>query len=135
MHRLWPEGFQGTPQDALLGKIGLKHIRQNFLHYLWFSVWEVLELHLPFVNGWGKWYNLMVSGFTGIVYVGLPFAFWKKFSLPILWLLLTPLYFTAVFALTDATPRYLVPTLPIYLLLSGIGYDAIVSTFLAWRKR
>jgi 4-amino-4-deoxy-L-arabinose transferase-like glycosyltransferase len=127
MYRKWPEGFKGTEEDRLVGKAGQAKILAHFGWYLWGSVAEVLELHLPYVNGWGRTYNLLALSSTVFVYLGcllaLPFIFRRKYAL----LLAFIPYFLGVFALTDALPRYLVPAIFCYVFLASIGYHWLLS--------
>ena len=65
-----------------------------------------------------------------LIYVGMLFslASWKnRFVWPLLVLIA---YNTAVFSLTDATPRYLLPVIFCYMALSGIGYAKLLRS---WR--
>jgi hypothetical protein len=134
MHVRWPEGFKALPEDRAAGKEGLQMIAANPVNYLWLSLFEVLELHLPYVNGWGFIYNLLSILGMFIVYFG------ALFSLPVLFarkpfalvLLAVIAYHTAVFALTDATPRYLLPVLFCYTALSGVGFSRLFSRMLRW---
>lgn len=134
MHVRWPEGFKALPEDRAAGKEGLQMIARHPFNYLWLSVFEVLELHLPYVNGWGFVYNLLAVLSMFVVYLGALFSIpvllaRKPFALILLSILL---YHTAVFALTDATPRYLLPVIFCYSALSGIGYDRLLSRLFHW---
>lgn len=131
-HRKWPAGFVGVPEDAVIAREGQQRILRNSPSYLWFSMFEVLELHLPYVNGWGRLYNASAILWTVLAYLGalvsLPFLRRKE------WLLVGALigYITGIYALTDATPRYLVPILHCYALLAAIGYTATIRAL--WQK-
>src|SRR3989338_4097432 len=46
----WPEGVPGDSSAIAAGKSGQQKILQHFGNYLWFSVFEIVELHLPFVD-------------------------------------------------------------------------------------
>lgn len=136
MHRLWPKGLNLNERDGQIGAEGRKKILAHFPNYLWFSLFEVLELHLPFVNGWGRAYNLFAVAATFLLYLGVIFSlpFLKKLPPAALFLLAIFAYNTAIFALTDAIPRYLVPVLFVYAALSAIGYDWLLSRIFAWRR-
>lgn len=124
MHVRWPEAFDLSADYSDVLAEGKAKVREHFLSYLWFSLVDVIELHLPFVGGgWSTRYNvyaafsafLMYLGFT----LGLPALMRREH---VLWLLIIG-YNTAIFVLTDATPRYLLPVIFCYALLAGIGYD------------
>lgn len=130
MRQRWPDGFKATPEDVIAGKEGMKTILSHFPNYLWVSFTDVFELHLPYVNGWGFGYNALAALSMVLIYVGMLFslASWKKrFVWPLLVLIA---YNTAVFSLTDATPRYLLPVIFCYMALSGIGYAKLLRS---WR--
>ncbi len=130
-HAQWPEGFVGVPEDAAVSRAGQAKILAHLPSYLWFSLFEILELHLPYVNGWGRIYNLSAILWTAIVYLGC------ALSVPLLrrkdYLLFAAFiaYATALFALTDATPRYLVPILHCYAFLAVLGYTGLQRL---WQK-
>ena len=129
MHRKWPDGLNLDQRDLDAATEGRAVIRQHFANYLWFSIFEVIELHLPYVNGWGRWYNVAAVAWTLLLYLGIPLgiAAWRR-PTPLLWLSWTVIaYSTGLFALTDAIPRYLLPILFAYALLAGIGYDRLLS--------
>ena len=69
-HEKWPEGFHGVEADKEVGRESVQKIFEYFPHYLWFSVFEVLEFHIPYVNGWGFLYNVLASIGIFFVYVG-----------------------------------------------------------------
>lgn len=124
-HGKWPAGFVGVPEDAQIMRDGQAKILANMPSYLWFSLFEVVELHLPYVNGWGRTYNLSAILWTALVYLGC------AFSVPFLrrkeYLLFAAFigYVTLLFALTDAIPRYLVPILHCYAFLAVLGYTGL----------
>lgn len=124
-HAKWPEGFVGVPADAHISRDGQAKILAHFPSYLWFSLFEVVELHLPYVNGWGRIYNFLAVLWTVLVYLGC------AFSVPFLrrkeYLLFAAFigYVTLLFALTDAIPRYLVPILHCYAFLAVLGYTGL----------
>lgn len=126
-HAKWPEGFVGVPEDVLATNEGKAKIRAHFANYLWFSLFEVVELHLPYVNGWGRAYNLSAIAWTAAVYLGcafsLPFLRRREYLLAAAFML----YLTGIYVLTDATPRYLVPILHCYALLAAVGYTGLRS--------
>jgi 4-amino-4-deoxy-L-arabinose transferase-like glycosyltransferase len=128
-HRKWPDGFKGVPEDRQIAKDGQAKILAHFGWYLWGSVAEVLELHLPYVGSLGKTYNLLAAASTAFLYLGcllaLPAVFQRRFALPAAFVL----YTIGVFVLTDALPRYLLPVIFCYALAAGIGYDRLLSRF------
>ncbi len=124
-HLKWPEGFVGVPEDAQVASDGQAKILTHLPSYLWFSLFEVVELHLPYVNGWGRAYNLAAVIWTAIVYVGciLSLSLLRRRE----YLLIAAFvgYVTLLYALTDATPRYLVPILHCYAFLAVLGYTGL----------
>ena len=138
MNRKWPKGFTGLDADLAIGNEGKRAILSHFGSYLWFSLFEILELHLPYVNGWGTIYNALASISTVFVYIGsllgLPY-FFRRIYTPLMALIAIVLGYTiGVFILTDATPRYLMPVIFCYLLCAGVGYDAFLTQVSTWRK-
>lgn len=130
-HLKWPEGFVGVPEDARIAREGQAKIVSHLLSYAWFSLFEIVELHLPYVNGWGRAYNLSAVAWTAAAYVGcalsLPFLRRREYLLFAAFMA----YTTALFALTDATPRYLVPILHCYAFLAIVGYT---GAYTPWKK-
>lgn len=134
MHRKWPDGFKATPEDARAVADGRQLILAHLPNYVWLTFVEVLELHLPYVNGWGFWYNLLSVISMIVVYIGVLGVF-PLFRRPPPFLIVFTsilLYHTAVFALTDATPRYLLPVIFCYAALSGLGYSYFFSSIRRW---
>lgn len=102
-----------------------------FLHlpiFLWQSFFWAAEYHFPYVNGWGFLYNLLATSGEIIIYLGcIAFLFtlrkhWQRSSLLFLAIIL---YGTSVFSLTQALPRYRMPTLFCYIAISAIGFGAL----------
>ncbi len=112
-----------TESPASISSEGKAKILRFFPYYLWFSVFEVLELHLPYVNGWGFVYNALAALSMVILYVGCLFALPAFFKREYAIFLLLILYCTVIFSLTDATPRYLLPIIFCYAVFSAVGYD------------
>ena len=108
------------------GKAKILHF---FSYYLWFSVFEIIEFHLPYVNGWGFAYNALAALSMVILYVGcllaIPSLRRREYAI----FLVLILYCTVIFSLTDATPRYLLPVIFCYALFAGIGYDWLIKKF------
>ena len=127
VNRRWPTR-RPLGIEADIARAGQHKILQNLPYHLWFSVFEVLELHLPYVNGWGFSYNVLTSLMTLFVYVGcvpaLPGVL-KRREYAVFLLLI--LYATLAFSLTDATPRYHVPTFFAYIVLASQGYASLTS--------
>lgn len=131
-HAKWPEGFVGTPADALVTKEGQAKILANLPNYLWFSLFEVVELHLPYVNGWGRVYNMLAVVSTFMLYLGCLCSIPKMRTKEYLLIGALIGYVTGLFALTDAIPRYLLPIIFCYAVLAGIGYDVLITRL--WRR-
>jgi hypothetical protein len=125
----WPGRFP-TGEEHLIARESQKKILLHFPSYLWFSLFEVLELHIPYVNGWGFLYNVLASLSALVLYVGcilsLPSLLRKENAL---FLVLT-MYSVSVFSLTDATPRYLIPTIFCYAVFASIGYTDLFQKIL-----
>lgn len=127
MHEKWPGGIFDPATDRQIARESQQKILRHFGNYLWFSVFEILELNLPYVNGWGRIYNVFAVISQLILFIGIVLAIpqiirrWKELSL----FLLIPLYTIAVFILTDATPRYHVPILGCYVVLAALGYSSL----------
>lgn len=123
-----------TGEEAAIAATAKQEILRNFPHYIVFSVFEVLELHLPYVNGWGFWYNVLTALSTVVFYSGCFLA------IPVLrhrryWFFLVFIFYaTAVFSLTDATPRYLIPIIFCYAALGAVGYDHAWRLFVSRRS-
>lgn len=125
-HRKWPAGFVGVPEDAEITREGQAKILANMPSYLWFSLFEIVELHLPYVNGWGRVYNLLAIAWTALVYLGCVLSVPRLRRKEYLLFAAFVAYATVLFALTDATPRYLVPILHCYAFAAVIGYTGVV---------
>ncbi len=110
---------------AVIASEGKAKIFAYFPHYLWFSVFEILELHVPYVNGWGFAYNALDSLAIALLYLGCLFAipFFRRKEYVIVLLLI--FYCTVIYSLTDATPRYHMPIIFCYCVLAAAGYDAL----------
>lgn len=126
MHAKWPDGKLLGDEDEI-AREGRRKIALHPASYLWSSAFEVLELHLPYVNGWGRTYNVLASAGVVILYIGC------LLSLRVIWRREYALFFglilynTVVFSLTDATPRYLVPVISCYAVLSAVGYASALG--------
>lgn len=124
MHEKWPSGADATVDNADVARKGKAKIAANIPNYLWFSLIDIIELHLPFLGGgWSHAYNLYATATMLLLYigffVGLPSLLRRENTL--FFILIG--YNTAVFILTDATPRYLIPVIFCYAIIAGIGYD------------
>lgn len=129
MHRRWPDGFKATPEDLAAGEEGIGLIIKHLPNYLWLSFTDIFELHLPYVNGWGFAYNALAALSMFVIYLGMLFSLtlWRnRFFWP---LLVFIAYNTAVFSLTDAIPRYLLPVIFCYMALSGVGYARLIRSW------
>ncbi len=105
-----------------------------FLHpvlYAWTSAMWAVEYHFPYVNGWGRTYNVLELLWSAMLYAGiaclLVFRTWKKEY----WLFVLPILLTtALFALIDVEPRYRMPIYGCYAALAAAGYGAVFSRLL-----
>lgn len=128
IHAKWPDnvplGNESEIKDESVSKI-LSHLP----NYLWFSVFEIVELHIPYVGGgWPFVYNALAALGMLILFVGCLLgirAIWKP---EYAFFLLLIFYNTALFILTDATPRYLMPIFFCYAVLSAVGYSRLFRT-------
>lgn len=124
-HQKWPEGVPRGDEKEIVS-IAHRKILQHPVGYFWNSVVEILELHIPYVGGgWSFTFNLYTS-LTGFLmylgcFFGLPTLFKRKAEL----FLLLITYSVSIFILTDATPRYFVPTIFCYMVIAASGYDKI----------
>jgi 4-amino-4-deoxy-L-arabinose transferase-like glycosyltransferase len=123
MNTRWSNGFDLTADYSDVAAEGRAKVLQYFPSYLWFSAVDVIELHIPYVGGgWSSRFNLFAAVTAFILYagfiVGLPNLLKREEAL---WTALI-VYNTAIFALTDATPRYLVPVLFCYAVIAALGY-------------
>lgn len=136
MHRKWPDGFKATPEDARAIADGRQLILSHIPNYMWLTFVEIIELHLPYVNGWGFWYNLLSVITMICMYIGIlgVFPLFKRPPPFLVVFMSILLYHTAVFALTDATPRYLLPVIFCYVVLSGLGYSYFFSSIRRWNE-
>ncbi len=126
MHRIWPSDQPSV--DTALAPLALEKIRSHFGWYLWDSLFQILELHLPFVGGgWPFLFNLFAAIGSAIIYVGCLLAFRSLFDRRMFFFLLLIAYNTAFFALIAATPRYLIPVSFCYAMFAAIGYDKLLS--------
>lgn len=124
-HVLWPKGPRGD--EMQIAAESKKKILRYFPYYVWYSVSEVVELHLPFVNGWGRSYNILAMFYQVMLFVGCAMALRVSSGKHSAFLLMLILYSTALFSLTDATPRYHLPTLFCYITFAAVGYDALLK--------
>ncbi len=121
----WPAGSTfGDPRVIAWG--GQKKIVLYFPFYLWDSIFEVLELHLPYVNGWGFLYNALAALSMVVLYVGSLFSIRSIWRREYAFFLLLILYSTLSYSLTDATPRYLLPTIFCYAVLAAAGFTSMI---------
>lgn len=133
-HQKWPEGVL-LGNEAEIAKESQMRILHHFPSYLWFSVFEVLELHLPFLGGgWPFWFHAVASLLSGITYLGLLLSFFARHPKTHAVFLLFIVYNTLIFSLTDATPRYLMPAMFAYVLFAAVGFDALFTRMKGLRK-
>ncbi len=127
MHGLVDSGRLATETPAMISTGGKEKILQFLPFYLWFSMFEIIEFHLPYVNGWGFTYNALAALSMVVLYLGCLFtlpAVLKREN-AIFFLLIA--YSTIIFSLTDATPRYLLPIIFCYAVFAAVGYDWVLS--------
>lgn len=104
-------------------------ILSNIPMYVWTSFLWGGKYHFPYVNGWGKMYNVAEAVMTLLVYggIGLTVLFKKWRAHLLLWL---PIILgTVLFALIDVEPRYRMPFFAAYTLLSGVGYSILIERY------
>lgn len=131
LHARWPDGMDVKDDRPAIARAGREKIKKHFLSYLNFSLYEVIELHIPFIGGgFPTRFNLFGALSAGVLYLGflfgIPALFQRKY---LLWTAFIA-YNTLIFILTDATPRYLVPVLFSYSVIAAIGYDALLRFFI-----
>jgi len=128
-HQKWPDGTL-LGNEATIARDARAKILRNFPGYLNFSLYEILELHLPFVGGgWSTRFNAYAALSAFVMYLGFLFGVPTLVRREhVLWLVIIG-YNTAIFILTDATPRYLLPVIFCYALFAGIGYDRLLKRF------
>ncbi|MEQ1849567.1 MAG: glycosyltransferase family 39 protein [Candidatus Peribacteraceae bacterium] len=130
MHRKWPDGFDYSLDMSDIAKSGQAKIMQNISSYLNFSLFEIVELHIPFVGGgMSRLFNVYAALTHLLLFIGCAIGL-CTLRREYRWLWLMPIaYNIAVYILTDATPRYLVPFLPLYAVLAAFGYDVLLRRF------
>lgn len=126
-HQKWPHGVP-LGNEAQIAQEGQMRILRHLPSYLWFSVAEVVELHLPFVGGgWPFWFHLLAAIGSVLLYIGVALSLFSRGIKSSSFFLAVLVYGVCVFSLTDATPRYLVPTIFCYALLASVGYTEAFS--------
>lgn len=125
-NKQWPDGnLRGD--EATIAAIGQQKIAQHPFSYLWFSLVDIIELHLPYVGGgWSTLYHAAAAAASVVLFAGILFGvgilvdknFWPFLSLAA--------YNTLIFIFTDATPRYLIPVIFCYVLMSAYGYHRLL---------
>lgn len=131
IHVRWPAGISAaSPQDLQsAGASGRQKIFAHPISYLWFSAVDIIELHLPYVGGGvSRTFNRYSTFTTVMMFFGLIFGLRSLFDRRLILLVILPVYVSAVFCLTDATPRYLVPVLFCYCAFAGIGFDRLLPS-------
>ncbi len=127
-HQRWPQGLD-VP-DLTAGAEGRANIRANVGWYLWYSPFEVIELHLPFVGaGWPFLFNVLAVLGSALLYVafllGLPHVFSRQYLL--FWLMIG--YQTVALSLTEAHPRYFTPLMFCYAVIAAVGINGVSRHF------
>lgn len=135
IHQKWPDRLL-LGNEAEIAHESKVRILHHFPSYLWFSVFEVLELHLPFLGGgWPFWFHVVASLVSGITYAGLVCSLFVRHPKTHAVFLLLIIYNTLIFSLTDATPRYLMPVMFAYILFAVVGFDALFTRIKGLRKK
>ena len=129
----WPNRVP-TPDDDTIRRESVATIIAEWPHYLWFSAFEVVEFHLPFVGGRGFLFNVWVSLGTGIVYLGVGGSLFAGSRRVYRYLVPLALYTMAIFAVFDATPRYRMPILFCYVVPASVGLVSLGRRLRAWLK-
>lgn len=126
-HRILPpiEAAEANIFNAELTHQSQQTILAHLQNYVWFSMVDIIELHLPFVNGWGRLYNLLVSGATVILFVGWGFLLRRSWQRIHILCVVFIAYTILIYGITDAMPRFLMPVIFAYMLLSSIGYASV----------
>lgn len=131
MHLRWPaDDTSDAASYAATAAEGKAKIIRFFPWYLWFSLFEILELHLPYVGGgWSHAFNVYAAVTQLLLAIGFLLGLLRihdrRFFL--LWTFVA--YNTGVFIFTDATPRYMLPVFFCYAAIAGIGYDLLLKRF------
>lgn len=90
-------------------------------NYLWQSAVNGITFVLPYVGGWGHWYNILAAIEAVILFIGCVFARWRlPFVLPLL-------YTMAVFCLNESIPRFHMPILFVFCAMAALGYERLFS--------
>jgi hypothetical protein len=104
-------------------------ILRHLPNHVWNSMFYAVELHLPFVNGWGLLYNLLEVAATALLYLGcllsLPFVKKRIWGLCVAFILAI----TIACAPIQALPRYHMYVFHSYVVLAGIGYALAFQWF------
>lgn len=128
MNTKWPKGESTIDRSVAVD--AFVKIRSHFGWYLWGSLFQVLELHLPFVGGgWPFIFNLLAAIGTFFLYLGCLFAWRSVLDRRLFFFLLLIAYNAASFGVIAATPRYLIPVSFCYAVFAAIGYEKILKHF------
>ncbi|MBI3331638.1 hypothetical protein HYZ99_01620 [Candidatus Peregrinibacteria bacterium] len=109
-------------------------ILQHLPNYLWQSLFYALELHFPFVNGWGLLYNLLEAAVWMLLLIGCITSLRSVWKREYLLFIAIILYTTALSAAIQAVPRYHMGWFFCYAVLAGVGYSKL-WTWLRRKKR
>lgn len=82
-----------------------------------------IELHLPYVNGWGRIYNILEAMMTAVLYLGILLGLIRTLrrEYVLFWSIIA--YATLFFSFILAYPRYHLAIFLAYALLSAVGYE------------
>lgn len=93
----------------------------------WVTLFGVLEFHLPYVGGWGHFYNIAEACVTLLLSIGVLLSLrhiWKPhFAI----FLLAMLYNIAISATLLGLPRFRMVTFFTYAVLAAVGYAQMLS--------
>jgi hypothetical protein len=71
MHEKWPNGFDLTSDNTELLAQSRAKILAHPVSYLWFSICEILELHIPYLGGGiSHAFNLFIVLSAFVLYLG-----------------------------------------------------------------
>ena len=126
-HVRWPGGIL-TGEESNIAQESVEKIFRFPVGFAWFSLFEAIELHLPFVDSWGPTYNRLASLGMFLLYLGILCTGRALTTARTQYFLVVIFYTTLIFSLTDATPRYLMPSIFAYATMAGIGYDKLLQS-------
>jgi hypothetical protein len=100
--------------------------------FAWVALFGVIEYHLPYVGGWGHFYNIAEALVTLLLSIGVLLSLrhiWKPFFAIFL---LAMIYNIAISAVLIGLPRFRMVTFFTYAVLAGVGYGRYIAQ---WRRK